>query len=157
MAERLSLVKLQPATCIDWRSHLGASAERLRRAARPHELPEPPGLDATLRPYQRRGVAWMSEMVELGLGGVLADDMGLGKTIQLIALHLHRHDRDDGPSLVICPASLVGNWQRELARFAPGLHVHSYHGADRTLGAVGPDDVVVFLDADVRVQREAHS
>lgn len=132
-------------------------AERLRRAARPHELSEPPGLHATLRPYQRRGVAWMSEMVELGLGGVLADDMGLGKTIQLIALHLHLHDvrRDHGPTLVVCPASLVGNWQRELARFAPGLAVHRYHGADRSLARVGEHDVVVTTYGIVRRDAEA--
>ena len=125
-------------------------AERLRRATRPHELPEPAGLRATLRPYQRRGVAWMGEMVDLGLGGVLADDMGLGKTIQLIALHLHRSDAGDGPTLVICPASLVGNWQRELARFAPGLPVHRYHGAERSLRDVGDHDVVVTTYGIVR-------
>jgi superfamily II DNA or RNA helicase len=125
-------------------------AERLRRAARPHELAEPDGLHATLRPYQRRGVAWMSEMVDLGLGGVLADDMGLGKTIQLIALHLHRSTLDAGPTLVVCPASLVGNWQRELARFAPDVTVHRYHGAERSLEGVGPGDVVVTTYGIVR-------
>ncbi|MFN7150202.1 MAG: DEAD/DEAH box helicase, partial [Microthrixaceae bacterium] len=131
----------------------GAPAElaaRLRRAAEPHELAEPDGLNATLRPYQRRGVAWMSEMVDLGLGGVLADDMGLGKTIQLIALHLHRLDRAEGPTLVVCPASLVGNWERELARFAPGLTVHRYHGAERTLTPVGTGDVVLTTYGIVR-------
>jgi SNF2 family DNA or RNA helicase len=97
----------------------------------------------------------MSEMVDLGLGGVLADDMGLGKTIQLIALHLHRRSRDDGPTLVICPASLVGNWQRELARFAPSLLVHRYHGADRSLGAVGEHDVVVTTYGIVRRDADA--
>jgi SNF2 family DNA or RNA helicase len=116
----------------------------------PHELVEPDGLDATLRPYQRRGLAWMNEMVDLGLGGVLADDMGLGKTIQLIALHLHRMQRmsataggDQHPTLVVCPATLVGNWQHELRRFAPGLAVHRYHGADRDLADIGATDVVI--------------
>ncbi len=118
-------------------------ADQLRRASRPRELAEPAELTATLRPYQRRGVAWMDEMVSLGLGGVLADDMGLGKTIQVIALHLHRADRHDGPTLVVCPASLVGNWQRELARFAPGLRVHRFHGTGRSIGAVDEHDVVV--------------
>ncbi len=118
-------------------------ADQLRSASRPRDLPEPVGLAATLRPYQRRGVAWMDEMVTLGLGGVLADDMGLGKTIQVIALHLHRVNRSDGPTLVVCPASLVGNWQRELARFSPGLRVHRFHGAGRSIGAVGERDVVV--------------
>ena len=160
-------------------------ARRLEAASSPHELAEPDGLDATLRPYQRRGLAWMNEMVDLGLGGVLADDMGLGKTIQLIALHLHRMARvlpeaglidgpattgpapddtgpddsrpDDSrpgdiapaggaaqaPTLVVCPATLVGNWQQELRRFAPGLNVHRYHGADRDLADIGPTDVVI--------------
>jgi SNF2 family DNA or RNA helicase len=130
-------------------------AERLRQAAGPHELAEPPGLHATLRPYQRRGVAWMSEMVDLGLGGVLADDMGLGKTIQLIALHLHRLERSAGPTLVVCPASLVGNWQRELARFAPGVVVHRYHGTARSLDGVGPGDVVVTTYGIVRRDTQA--
>ena len=129
-------------------------AERLRNAAKPHELAEPAGLDATLRPYQRRGVAWMDEMVDLGLGGVLADDMGLGKTIQLIALHLHRSDRSEGPTLVVCPASLVGNWQRELARFAPGVRVRRYHGGERTLDGVDDHDVVVTTYGIVRRDAE---
>ena len=120
-------------------------ADRLRSVAEPHELAEPPGLEATLRPYQRRGLAWMNEMTDLGLGGVLADDMGLGKTIQLIALHLFVHQRAgvSGPTLVVCPASIVGNWQREFERFAPGVTVHRYHGPLRTIEGVGPSDVVV--------------
>jgi superfamily II DNA or RNA helicase len=118
-------------------------AQRLRTASAPHELAEPPGLHATLRPYQRRGLAWLHEMVALGFGGVLADDMGLGKTVQLIALHLQRDAVATAPTLVVCPASLVGNWQRELARFAPDTVVRRYHGAERTLDGVGPRDVVV--------------
>ncbi len=92
----------------------------------------PPGLDATLRDYQLRGLAWLDRMTSLGLGGCLADDMGLGKTITLIALHLHR--AHPSPTLVVCPASLLGNWHREINRFAPGVPVRRFHGADRTLG-----------------------
>ncbi|MEU1366022.1 DEAD/DEAH box helicase [Streptomyces sp. NPDC005803] len=95
----------------------------------------PPGLDATLRDYQLRGLAWLDRMTSLGLGGCLADDMGLGKTITLIALHLHR--AHPAPTLVICPASLLGNWHREINRFAPGVPVRRFHGAGRTLA--GPD------------------
>ncbi|MEU8696872.1 DEAD/DEAH box helicase [Streptomyces sp. NPDC048680] len=91
----------------------------------------PPGLNATLRDYQLRGLAWLDRMTSLGLGGCLADDMGLGKTITLIALHLHRAHR--APTLVICPASLLGNWHREINRFAPGVPVRRFHGTDRTL------------------------
>ncbi|MFJ1968586.1 DEAD/DEAH box helicase [Streptomyces sp. NPDC087903] len=96
------------------------------RAATP-----PPGLDATLRDYQLRGLAWLDLMTSLGLGGCLADDMGLGKTITLIALHLRRARRE--PTLVVCPASLLGNWQREITRFAPGVPVRRYHGPERGL------------------------
>ncbi|MFJ2294741.1 DEAD/DEAH box helicase [Streptomyces sp. NPDC087894] len=95
-------------------------------------LPAPPGLDATLRDYQLRGLAWLDRMTSLGLGGCLADDMGLGKTITVIALHLHR-DRA-APTLVVCPASLLGNWHREINRFAPGVPVRRFHGTDRDLG-----------------------
>ncbi|MFF5445650.1 SNF2-related protein [Streptomyces sp. NPDC012888] len=97
----------------------------------------PPGLAATLRDYQLRGLAWLDRMTSLGLGGCLADDMGLGKTLQLIALHLHRQ-RDPataGPTLVVCPASLLGNWQREIGRFAPGVAVRRFHGPRRSLDA----------------------
>ncbi|MFB8116504.1 DEAD/DEAH box helicase [Streptomyces sp. NPDC055962] len=99
-------------------------------------LPAPPGLDATLRDYQLRGLAWLDRMTSLGLGGCLADDMGLGKTITVIALHLHRAHA--APTLVVCPASLLGNWHREINRFAPGVPVRRFHGTDRTLdGADG--------------------
>ncbi|MFG2719474.1 DEAD/DEAH box helicase [Streptomyces sp. NPDC048416] len=94
---------------------------------------QPPGLDATLRDYQLRGLAWLDMMTSMGLGGCLADDMGLGKTITVIALHLRRARRE--PTLVICPASLLGNWQREIARFAPGVAVRRFHGSSRTLEA----------------------
>ncbi|WKN19114.1 DEAD/DEAH box helicase [Streptomyces sp. JUS-F4] len=96
---------------------------------------QPEALTATLRDYQLRGLNWLDTMTSLGLGACLADDMGLGKTITLIALHLHRQsDRDAaGPTLVVCPTSLMGNWQREIERFAPGTPVRRFHGASRSL------------------------
>ncbi|MGA5116417.1 DEAD/DEAH box helicase [Streptomyces pseudogriseolus] len=96
---------------------------------------QPARLAATLRDYQLRGLRWMDRMTSLGLGGCLADDMGLGKTIQLISLHLLRQERpeDRGPTLVVCPASLLGNWEREVGRFAPGTPVRRFHGPGRTL------------------------
>lgn len=97
------------------------------------ELP-PEALRATLRGYQHQGLAWLDLMTSLGLGGCLADDMGLGKTVTLIALHLRRAERGEtAPTLVVCPASLLGNWQREITRFAPGVPVRRYHGPGRSL------------------------
>ncbi|MER6100900.1 DEAD/DEAH box helicase [Streptomyces sp. NPDC001832] len=107
------------------------AALRTRITAEDTAIAPPPGLDATLRDYQLRGLAWLDRMTSLGLGGCLADDMGLGKTITLIALHLHR--AHSAPTLVICPASLLGNWHREINRFAPGVPVRRFHGTDRTL------------------------
>ncbi|MET8040263.1 SNF2-related protein [Micromonospora sp. NPDC005215] len=97
-------------------------------------LDPPPGFQGTLRPYQQRGLAWLAFLRSLGLGGVLADDMGLGKTVQLLAL-LAGDPPEAGPTLLVCPMSLVGNWQREAARFTPGLRVHVHHGAERARGA----------------------
>ncbi|THA65706.1 DEAD/DEAH box helicase [Streptomyces sp. A0958] len=116
---------------------LGALAQLRTRILADHApLAPPPGLHATLRDYQLRGLAWLDRMTSLGLGGCLADDMGLGKTITLIALHLHR--AHPAPTLVICPASLLGNWHREINRFAPGVPVRRFHGTGRTLaGADG--------------------
>ncbi|GIJ25550.1 helicase HelZ [Micromonospora qiuiae] len=96
-------------------------------------LAEPSSFHGTLRPYQRRGLAWLAFLQSLGLGGVLADDMGLGKTVQLLAL-LAADPPEAGPTLLVCPMSLVGNWQREAARFTPELRVHVHHGAQRARG-----------------------
>ncbi|MFD7295393.1 DEAD/DEAH box helicase [Streptomyces sp. NPDC059897] len=113
----------------------GRLAELRDRLTRGIETVEPPeGLHATLRDYQLRGLAWLDLMTSLGLGGCLADDMGLGKTVTLIALHLRR--ARTAPTLVVCPASLLGNWQREIERFAPGVPVRRFHGADRALTGV---------------------
>ncbi|MFI5816320.1 SNF2-related protein [Streptomyces sp. NPDC051643] len=108
---------------------LAALRDRLTAGVVPVE--PPPGLQARLRDYQLRGLAWLDLMTSLGLGGCLADDMGLGKTITLIALHLRRAHAE--PTLVVCPASLLGNWQREITRFAPGVPVRRFHGPDRTI------------------------
>ncbi|MET7751868.1 DEAD/DEAH box helicase [Micromonospora sp. NPDC005367] len=97
-------------------------------------LDPPASFRGVLRPYQRRGLAWLAFLQSLGLGGVLADDMGLGKTVQLLAL-LAGDPPEAGPTLLVCPMSLVGNWQREAARFTPELRVHVHHGADRARGA----------------------
>ncbi len=102
--------------------------DRLRGAAA-DRTPRLVGIDATLRDYQGRGVAWLQGLGELGIGALLADDMGLGKTLQTIALLAGR--AGDRPHLVVCPTSVVGNWERELARFAPALPVLRHHGPER--------------------------
>jgi hypothetical protein len=110
----------------------------------PPDRPLPAGLHATLRPYQVRGFAWLGTLADLGLGACLADDMGLGKTVQVIAHLLDR--RATGPrrpSLVVCPTTLLGNWTRELARFAPSLRVARHHGLHRDLRGALSADVVL--------------
>ncbi|OLT30667.1 hypothetical protein BJF83_07925 [Nocardiopsis sp. CNR-923] len=113
-------------------------------------LGAPAGFEGTLRPYQDRGASWLRFLGELGLGAILADDMGLGKTVQLLALLTDERagGRAPGPTLLVCPVSLVGNWSRESARFAPRLRVHVQHGPDRPAGnalarLVGACDLVV--------------
>ncbi len=109
-------------------------------------LPEPElptDLTATLRPYQRQGVAWLQFLARAGLGGLLADDMGLGKTLQaacVLGPPVHAERSRSVPasasphrSLVVCPTSVLPNWLRELARFRPSLKVHAFHGPSRRL------------------------
>ncbi|WP_329049694.1 DEAD/DEAH box helicase [Amycolatopsis sp. NBC_01488] len=170
---------------------LGELAERIRDRTG-GAIAVPPGLEATLRPYQQAGLAWLATMTGLGLGACLADDMGLGKTIQLIALHLHRRalaavaeppagavsvgaaesasnaepvpgnaletsSSAGGPTLVLCPTSLLGNWEREFARFAPGIPVRRFHGGRRHLDDLARDEVVLATYGVLRRDRETLS
>jgi superfamily II DNA or RNA helicase len=114
--------------------------EQLLGAATAPPLDAPVGLAATLRDYQRHGFTWLDRVTSLGLGACLADDMGLGKTVTLIALHLHRAPVRPGPTLVVCPASLLGNWEAEIRRFAPGVDVRRFHGGERSLDRLAPTD-----------------
>lgn len=119
----------------------------------------PAAFSGALRPYQQRGLSWLSFLGRLGVGAILADDMGLGKTVQLLSLlssgatapraprggeldcvpgdgnQATVRDHLAGPTLLVCPMSLVGNWQREAERFTPYLAVHVHHGAGRLSGA----------------------
>jgi SNF2 family DNA or RNA helicase len=108
--------------------------ERMRRPEVVDACQPGRDLQATLRPYQAEGVRWLWFLTELGLGACLADDMGLGKTVQVIDLILQRRRRGKsegaGPSLVVAPASLVGNWRQELARFAPSLRSFFAHRSE---------------------------
>jgi hypothetical protein len=136
----------------------GDGDARIRPAA------APAGFAGTLRPYQRRGLSWLAYLEGLGLGACLADDMGLGKTVQLLALLLARRPpagrrRRPPPTLLVCPMSLVGNWQREAERFAPELAVHVHHGGERLSGpalrrAVRGSDLVITTYALAARDRE---
>ncbi len=109
----------------DWLQHLNGSATLT-------PLDPPPGLTATLRPYQQLGYSWLDFLRRCGLGACLADDMGLGKTLQTLALLVKlKHEGRSGPHLIVCPTSVVANWAREAQRFAPELNVLVHHGFDR--------------------------
>jgi superfamily II DNA or RNA helicase len=110
-------------------------AEALKNLERLDPAPLPPDFAAILRPYQQIGAAWLWHLHRHDLGGILADEMGLGKTAQALALlsaiASATPEKKRRPSLVVCPASLVENWRREAARFAPSLRVFVHHGAQR--------------------------
>lgn len=99
------------------------------------ELPAPPGFAGQLRPYQLRGYSWLCFLRRWGLGACLADDMGLGKTAETLAL-IQADWESNGrrPTLVVCPMSVVGNWQKEAERFTPDLPVMVHHGLTRRKG-----------------------
>jgi superfamily II DNA or RNA helicase len=131
---------------------------RLRALAVAAEPAMPRGLRATLRPYQRLGLAWLQFLQALGAGGILADDMGLGKTIMTLAFLLGRKQREGAaPNLVVCPTSVATNWLREAARFTPGLRTLLLHGPSRDAGAIVRHDVVVTTYALLRRDIEALS
>ena len=139
---------------------VGASLLRVREqlvsAASRDPIEPPAALAATLRDYQRHGLTWLDQLTSLGLGACLADDMGLGKTVTLIALALHRAAREggSGPTLVVCPASLLGNWQAEVERFAPGVPVRRFHGSRRDLSGLDPADTSFVLTTYGTMRRD---
>jgi uncharacterized Zn finger protein/superfamily II DNA or RNA helicase len=118
-------------------------------------FPVPPELRASLREYQERGYNWICSLLLAGFGCILADDMGLGKTVQSIAvlLRLRAEGLLSEGCLVVAPAALLENWERELARFAPNLRLSRYHGAGRTLAAEPAVDV--FLTTYQTAVRDA--
>ncbi|MGR8932910.1 MAG: DEAD/DEAH box helicase, partial [Gammaproteobacteria bacterium] len=126
-AEEAEIFEIDPA---------GALAEMLEKLRNPQHLQavgDPPGLNAVLRDYQKRGVAWLGFLEQLGLCGCLADDMGLGKTMQVIARLLVARGESGytGPTLLIAPTSVLGNWRKEIERFAPQLATLLHHGSQR--------------------------
>ncbi|GAB3155460.1 DEAD/DEAH box helicase [Micromonospora sonneratiae] len=125
----------------------------LRRPCRAEDVPVPTGIAGSLRAYQREGLAWLARNAALGLGSCLADDMGLGKSLTAIAFHLHlRSHGMTGPTLVVCPASVLGAWEREVGRWAPRETVRRYHGDGRILDPTADITLTTYatmrLDAD---------
>lgn len=107
---------------------------------------EPIGLKATLRPYQKSGFEWLYKNTRLGFGSIIADDMGLGKTLQVITMLLKL--KEDGElekskALVIVPTTLLTNWGKEIAKFAPSLKAHIYHGSNRNLAPLKDADILI--------------
>ncbi|MEV0684191.1 DEAD/DEAH box helicase [Nocardia sp. NPDC050378] len=143
-AERVDNVPVTEVTADGW------AAELFTGHGDPEPVPVPVGLKAQLRPYQERGLSWLATMSRLDCGAILADDMGLGKTVQVLALLVHEREAVGpvGPTLLVCPMSVVGNWQRETERFAPDLRVLVHHGTDRRKGA---DFAAAVADADLVV------
>jgi superfamily II DNA or RNA helicase len=127
-------------------------------------LAAPAHFPATLRPYQAYGLGWLQFLRRHGLGGILADDMGLGKTVQTLA-HLvieKQQGRLRKPSLIVAPVSVLGNWQKEIHRFAPGLTLLVLHGAQRKarFASIGAADVILIgyplllVDGDMLLERD---
>jgi len=110
--------------------------ERLREFKNIPEIPAPESLQPILRPYQVSGYQWLSYLNDVGWGGILADDMGLGKTVQaLTMLDYYRTKYEGLKAIVICPTTLIYNWQNEIRKFTPALTYHIHHGNARSRNA----------------------
>ncbi len=131
---------LIPTLPFDGVEATGAVGELLRKIeghAAFEELAPPPGLRGTLRPYQVRGYSWLAFLGQFGLGACLADDMGLGKTVQALSLIERRWTEGPRkPTLLICPTSVIGNWEKEAERFTPDLPLLVHHGSGRAKAAL---------------------
>ncbi|CAH1206271.1 RNA polymerase-associated protein RapA [Paenibacillus plantiphilus] len=121
---------------VELNEHLAAWIAKLNESADLPLVAKPESFQGELRPYQLQGVSWLAFLRRFGLGGCLADDMGLGKTIQFTAYLQHNIEQGhgQGPSLLICPTSVIGNWEKELERFAPNLRVLVHYGPKRDRG-----------------------
>lgn len=110
--------------------------ERLKEFKNIPEIPAPADVTAVLRPYQLAGYQWLSYLNDVGWGGILADDMGLGKTVQALTMLEHYKSENKGIlALVVCPTTLIYNWQNEVKKFTPSLTFHIHHGSTRTRSA----------------------
>ncbi len=128
------------------REEISRKKKRLLELESVEVKPVSPNLNAQLRPYQLEGFKWMQILHELGWGGCLADDMGLGKTLQTITFLQHLKDQHNGGTqLIICPTSLIYNWQNELQKFAPQLRYHIYYGKERELSDLHFEEYDIIL------------
>lgn len=110
--------------------------ERLREFKNIPEIPAPAALEHILRPYQLSGYQWLSYLNDVGWGGILADDMGLGKTVQALSMLDYYKQTNNGlKAIVVCPTTLIYNWQNEVKKFTPSLTYHIHHGNIRTRNA----------------------
>ncbi len=116
----------------------------IKNLTRVEDVSLPAALTARLRPYQERGYRWLCSNASKSFGSCMADDMGLGKTVQVIAFLLKLKGDGDlaSPALVVCPTTIVGNWEKECRKFAPSLSVSIYHGTERSLSAKNKDVVI---------------
>lgn len=122
-----------PMFAFEMQQSLKSYIEQLQHKQGLPPVNPPINLQATLRPYQQQGFEWLVFMREQRFGACLADDMGLGKTVQLISYVLYTVEtlNVEEPTIIVCPTSVLGNWQKELARFAPTLRVHTHYSANR--------------------------
>ena len=111
--------------------------ERLREFKNIPEIPAPAELQTVLRPYQLAGYQWLSYLNDVGWGGILADDMGLGKTVQALSMLDYYRGQNAGTikAIVVCPTTLIYNWQNEVKKFTPSLTFHIHHGNARSRSA----------------------
>lgn len=133
---------------VEWHAPaaLNTVIDRLRNAPQDGKpVAAPAGLQAELRPYQQRGLHWLSTLASIGLNGILADDMGLGKTLQTLALLLHEkaERRLVQPALILVPTSVLSTWEQEAQRFAPELRILRHHGRERS------SDTSAFKNYDI--------
>lgn len=143
-----------PVVAVDAEGALGELLQRLQGAQPPEPVALPETFHGALRPYQQYGLEWLAFLRQCGLGACLADDMGLGKTVQVLAylLHARREGGERPPALLVCPTSLVENWRREAAKFAPSLRVYIHYGARRVRGVREEQPEASEVEADEQTE-----